>query len=261
MTALQVFNHGNWSVRTTLAADGQPWFVAADVCAALGFANRSQALATHVDDADRGVQPVETPGGVQNAAVINESGLFALILGSRLPAARVFQRWVYSEVLPTIRATGRYELTPAAAPPVPDIKDALRNWLEAIERAEAAETQVMELAPAADAWHSLEETPGDMSVRDAAQWLSNDPAIQLGAVKLMAELRRIGWVDGDNIPYQAQVNAGRMRRKSSRYIDQFGDPQIRLTARLTVKGVQDLHRRLGGGQLPAPVSLVAGSLL
>lgn len=184
MSGLQQFDYGNWSVRTFVAADGQPWFVAADVCAALGFANRGQALATHVDPVDRGVHPVDTPGGTQNAVVINESGLYALAFGSRLETARTFKRWVTSD----------------------------------------------------------------------------DPAISVGSVKLMAELRRLGWVDAKNVPYQSQITAGRMRRKSSTYIDPFGEEQVSITARLTVKGVRDLHRRLGGSQLPALALVSGGSL-
>lgn len=95
---------------------------------------------------------------------------------------------------------------------------------------------------------------------DAAQWLSNDPAISVGSVKLMAELRRLGWVDAKNVPYQSQITAGRMRRKSSTYIDPFGEEQVSITARLTVKGVRDLHRRLGGSQLPALALVSGGSL-
>jgi len=261
VSGLQQFDYGNWSVRTFVAADGQPWFVAADVCAALGFANRGQALATHVDPVDRGVHPVDTPGGTQNAVVINESGLYALAFGSRLETARTFKRWVTSEVLPALRTTGGYQLPTAhAEPAMPSYKDALRGWADAIERAEQAEHQVVELAPAADAWQSLEATPGDMSIRDAAQWLSNDPAISVGSVKLMAELRRLGWVDAKNVPYQSQITAGRMRRKSSTYIDPFGEEQVSITARLTVKGVRDLHRRLGGSQLPALALVSGGSL-
>jgi prophage antirepressor-like protein len=114
---LEVFHHETWSVRTLLI-DDEPWFVGRDVCDALGYGNARQAISTHVNEADRGVQTLDTPGGAQPTAIVNESGLYALIFGSRLDTAKAFRRWVTSEVLPSIRRTGRYA-TLAATPDVP----------------------------------------------------------------------------------------------------------------------------------------------
>ncbi|MEW7867501.1 BRO-N domain-containing protein [Aeromonas diversa] len=94
----------------TISENGCVWFVAKDVATALGFGNPRQAVETHVDEEDRGVQYLDTPGGKQKANVINESGLFAMILGSRLDSARRFKRWVTGEVLPTLRKTGQYQV-------------------------------------------------------------------------------------------------------------------------------------------------------
>ena len=79
---------------------------------ALGYSNPLKALRVHVDDEDKGVTEMGTPGGTQKITFINESGLYSLILSSKLPQARAFKRWVTSEVLPAIRRTGRYELLP-----------------------------------------------------------------------------------------------------------------------------------------------------
>ncbi|UOK17169.1 antirepressor [Bordetella phage vB_BaM-IFTN3] len=87
--------------------DGEPWFVCTDVASALGYLTAKDA-ARHLDDDEKGRHIVPTPGGDQNVTIINESGLYALVLRSRKPEARKFAKWVTSEVLPTIRKTGSY---------------------------------------------------------------------------------------------------------------------------------------------------------
>ena len=88
--------------------DGEPWFVGKDVAEALGYRNNRKALADHVDEEDKGVTKCDTPGGLQDLMVINESGMYSLILSSKLPSAKRFKRWVTSEVLPALRKTGNY---------------------------------------------------------------------------------------------------------------------------------------------------------
>lgn len=88
--------------------DGQPWFVAVDVCNALGYKNVSQTIGDHLDDDEKGVSNGYTLGGEQSLTIISESGLYALVLRSRKPEARKFAKWVTSEVLPAIRKTGSY---------------------------------------------------------------------------------------------------------------------------------------------------------
>lgn len=103
-----VFNFGAHSVRVVVR-DGEPWFVASDVCAALLYKNTSDAVATHLDDDERStIANSESRNGGGSLVVINESGLYALVLRSRKPEARKFAKWVTSEVLPAIRKTGVY---------------------------------------------------------------------------------------------------------------------------------------------------------
>lgn len=90
--------------------NNEPWLVGKDVARALGYKDTSDALKKHVDEEDKGVGEIPTPGGKQSVIVINKSGLYALILGSKLPSAKRFKRWVTSEVLPSIHETGRYEM-------------------------------------------------------------------------------------------------------------------------------------------------------
>ena len=103
-------------------------FVGKDVATALGYVNVLKAIRTHVDGEDKGVNELVTPGGTQRIIFINESGLYSLILSSKLPQAKAFKRWVTSEVLPSIRRTGRYELPqqiPALALMNADAEDTL----------------------------------------------------------------------------------------------------------------------------------------
>lgn len=91
--------------------DGEPWFVGKDVCDVLQYKNSRKALNDHIDLEDKGVTICDTLGGAQQLVIINESGLYSLILRSKLPQAKAFKRWVTSEVLPSIRKHGGY-LTP-----------------------------------------------------------------------------------------------------------------------------------------------------
>lgn len=106
MNELQVFNYNAHPVRT-VDRDGEPWFVLKDVCEALGICN-SRAAADRLDNYEKGVSLIDTLGGTQNLTVINESGLYNVILRSDKPEAKPFRRWVTSEVLPSIRRTGGY---------------------------------------------------------------------------------------------------------------------------------------------------------
>lgn len=104
------FNASNQNIRVQMK-DGEPWFVAKDVCDALEIENNRNATA-RLDDDEKGVSIVRTSSGDQQMTIVNESGLYNLIFQSRKPEAKAFRKWVTSEVLPTLRKTGRYELKP-----------------------------------------------------------------------------------------------------------------------------------------------------
>lgn len=106
------FNYEEQQVRT-IEKNSEPWFVGKDVADILGYTDTAQAVRKHIDDEDKGVVEMTTPGGKQNMVIINESGLYSLILSSKLPTAKKFKRWVTSEVLPSLRKTGEYKITPA----------------------------------------------------------------------------------------------------------------------------------------------------
>lgn len=110
MNELQVFKNAEFgSVRTTII-DGEPFFVGRDVAEILGYSNSRDAISKHVDEEDKGVAKCDTLGGMQELTLINESGLYSLILRSQLPKARQFKRWVTAEILPAIRRRGMYAI-------------------------------------------------------------------------------------------------------------------------------------------------------
>ena len=111
---LQIFNNEEFGKIRTVTINNEPWFVSKDVATALGYSNSRDAISKHVFDDDKGVAKCDTPSGRQEMSVINESGLYALIFGSKLDSAKRFKHWVTSEVLPSIRRSGSYQkpLTP-----------------------------------------------------------------------------------------------------------------------------------------------------
>lgn len=117
MSELQIFKNAEFGSIRTLTINGEPYFVGRDVAEILGYSNSRKALADHVDEEDKGVTKCDTLGGTQEMTVINESGLYSLIFGSKLPTARRFKRWVTSEVLPTIRRHGVYAVDEVLANP------------------------------------------------------------------------------------------------------------------------------------------------
>lgn len=114
MNELKIFANEEFGQVRTVTIDGEPWFVGKDVAAALGYKDTINAIKDHVDSDDKRGWRITTPGGEQTMTIINESGVYSLIFGSKLESAKRFKRWVTSEVLPTLRKTGHYEM--------PDIK-------------------------------------------------------------------------------------------------------------------------------------------
>ena len=145
MNELQNFNFSGQDVRI-ITINGDPWFVGKDVADILGYSNSRKALSDHVDDEDKGVTKSDTLGGNQNITIINESGLYSLILKSKKPEAKQFKRWVTSEVLPTIRKHGAYMTQPQVPTTQRElIMLALAGNEETNQRIDAIEEQVTDL--------------------------------------------------------------------------------------------------------------------
>lgn len=154
MNELQIFENAEFGKVRTLVKDGEPWFVGKDVAEVLGYSNTRDAIAKHVDEEDKGVAKCDTLGGTQDLTVINESGVYALVFGSKLPTAKKFKRWVTSEVLPTLRKTGTYT-TPSYQ--IEDPIERAQKWIEEykerqtlLETAKKQEQIIGELKPKAD---------------------------------------------------------------------------------------------------------------
>lgn len=112
MNELKVFENPTFGQVRTVEIDGEPWFVGKDVAEALGYKEAAKAVRERVDAEDKGVSKMDTPGGKQEVTIINESGLYSLILSSKLPGAKEFKRWITHDVIPSIRKTGGYTLKP-----------------------------------------------------------------------------------------------------------------------------------------------------
>lgn len=109
MNDIQIFDNPEFGEIRTVVIDNEPWFVGKDISMSLGYKNTNQSVKDNTDEDDRRVSPVATPSGTQNMVIVNESGMYSLIFGSKLPNAKKFKKWVTSEVLPSIRKTGVYQ--------------------------------------------------------------------------------------------------------------------------------------------------------
>lgn len=126
MNNIKIFESKEFGEIRTITIDGEPWFVGKDVAGALGYVAPTGAVRKRTDDEDRGIAKMDTPSGIQEMTIINESGLYSLILGSKLEKAKNFKHWVTAEVLPSIRQTGTYfmlscPLNPQIASSVADL--------------------------------------------------------------------------------------------------------------------------------------------
>lgn len=152
---VQVFTHEDFGSVRVFEGSGAPWFVGKDVADILGYSNPRDALAKRVDTEDKGVAKCDTLGGEQEVTVINESGLYSLILSSKLPAAKKFKRWVTSEVLPTIRRHGVYAIDEMLANPEAMIcalmayREEREKRLSLMEENAVQKQQIAELQPKA----------------------------------------------------------------------------------------------------------------
>ena len=160
------------TVRTVLVGD-EPWFVALDVCAFLELAHPASSL-RHLDDDEKGVHSVHTPGGQQKLSIINEPGLYSLILRSRKPEAKAFKRWVTHDVLPAIRKTGSYSVTTAHDIPR-TLPDALRAYAAEVEAHEETKAEAAKLRVKAEQFDDWLNGKGCYLVGTVAKMLGIKP--------------------------------------------------------------------------------------
>lgn len=212
---LQVFKFRENEVRVAVI-DGEPWWVALDVCNVLEHSNSRMAL-ERLDDDEKGVSSIYTPGGNQAMAVVNEPGLYTLVLGSRKPEAREFKRWITHDVIPAIRKHGMY-FTHATAEALMNDPRALAQVFLALAderdarhvaeaKCETLETKIEEDRPLVEFANVVGDTADLITVSQMAKLL-NSKEIPMGQKRLFAWLRDVGLLRFNNEPYQQYVDQG-----------------------------------------------------
>jgi prophage antirepressor-like protein len=239
------------AVRVKLDEKGQPWFNANDVCTALEFVNPHKAVADHVDSDDLTKREViDSIGRRQIANFINESGLYALILGSTKDAAKRFKRWVTSEVLPAIRKTGSYQTEPSspAAFDIPKtLPDALRLAADLAEQKEKAEAELAIAAPKAQALDRIAGADGLMCVTNAAKTLGVRPKALFSWLQAHQWIYRRPGASGYTA-YQHRIQCGLLEHKVTAVERPDGSEKIVERVLVTPKGLARLAHMFGAHQ-------------
>lgn len=236
MNKVKIFNSEEFGDVRTVTINGDPWFVGKDVAAALGFTNPRDAISTHVFDEDKGVESIDTLGGKQKMTVINESGLYALVFGSRLKSAQRFKHWVTSEVLPAIRRTGGYQM------PAPQGKELLAlAVLEAQKTIEAQNTEIERMKPKAIFADAVSASTSSILIGDLAKLLRQN-GVDTGQKRLFEQLRNEGYLmktgSSRNMPTQRYVADGLFQIKETVISNPDGSVRMTKTTKVTGKGQQ-----------------------
>lgn len=247
MNELQFFKNPEFGKIRTLELGGEPWFVGKDVAQALGYSDTFGALKKHVDDEDKQNcqnDSFETPRGM---TIINESGLYSLVLSSKLSTAKAFKRWITSEVIPAIRKTGGYQ--------IPQGKELLAlAVLEAQKTIEAQAMQIEEMRPHALLGKAITTADTSILIGDFAKILRQN-GVLMGAKRLFIWMRENGYLikrkgTDWNLPTQRSMEMGVFEIKESVHIDGNGCNRITRTPKLTGKGQEYfiekfLHQKAG----------------
>ena len=243
MNDLQIFNSPEFGEIRTIEKDGEPWFVGKDVAAALGYEKPTDAVRKHVDVEDRGISKMETPSGAQETTIINESGLYSLVLSSKLPTAKKFKRWVTSEVIPSIRKHGAY-MTPDKLEEVmlkPDTLIQLAQNLKAEqEKRTALEVKMEEQKPKVLFAESVEAAKTSILIGELAKLLKQN-GINIGQNRLFEWLRQNGYLirrqgSDYNMPTQRAMEMGLFEIKETTITHSDGHIHVSKTPKVTGKG-------------------------
>lgn len=236
MNELQVFSFESDSVRA-LERDGQAWFVAKDAAKTLGYKNPRDAISKHVDEEDKEVAKCDTLGGRQDIAIINESGLYSLVLSSKLPSAKKFKRWVTSEVLPALRKTGQYQVKELSGQEL-----MAKALIEAQSVLAAKDKQIEAMKPKALFADAVTASHTSILVGELAKILKQN-GIDMGQKRLFAWLRENGFLikrkgTDYNMPTQKAMDLGLFEIKEGSYVNGSGVNITTKTPKVTGKGQQ-----------------------
>lgn len=237
MNEVQLFNFESHEVRSLLL-NNEPWFVGKDVAEALGYSKARNAIATHIDSEDKKDAPIQgTLGGVQEMTVINESGLYSLVLSSKLPSAKKFKRWVTSEVLPALRKTGQYQVKELSGSEL-----MAKALIEAQNVLAAKDKQIEEMKPKVVFADAVATSHTSILVGELAKILKQN-GIDMGQKRLFAWLREKGYLikrqgTDYNMPTQKAMDLGLFEIKEGSYVNGSGVNITTKTPKVTGKGQQ-----------------------
>lgn len=248
MNELMIFNNPEFGEIRTVEVNGEPWLVGKDVARALGYKDATKAARERVDAEDRGVAKMDTPSGQQEMTIINESGVYSLVLGSKLPGAKKFKRWVTSEVLPSIRKNGMYLLPkdyPSALRALADSEEQ-RMALEASNATLAAENErqahvIAEFEPIRQYVDIILESPDALATSQIAADYG------MSAQQLNKILRDEGVqhkVNGQWLLYKKHMNKGYTKSKTFQFTHSDGRADTKLHTQWTQKGRLMIHNIL-----------------
>lgn len=201
MNELKIFENSKFGKVRAIERNGEPWFVATDVCKALAI---DGTQTRRLDDDEKGVCSIQTLGGEQQATCVNEPGLYSLVLGSRKPDAKAFKRWITHDVIPSIRKTGVYVAPSVDSDMMFKIAEAMRDKERQIA---FLETEAAKNKPLVQFAEHVSTAANAISVGDFAKLL-NDENIPIGRTRLFRWFKENGYLQGDNVPYQRYIDAG-----------------------------------------------------
>lgn len=233
---LQIFSNSEFGEIRTITKDNETYFVGKDVAKALGFANPRDAIATHVFDEDKGVDTIDTLGGKQSMTVINESGVYALVFGSRLESAKRFKHWVTSEVLPSIRKNGGYI---AGQETMSDDELMAKALMVAQNKITERDKQIERMKPKEIFADAVSASETSILVGDLAKLISQN-GYKIGQKRLFEWLRTNNFLikcgSSRNMPQQKYVEQGLFEVKESNLQNPDGSVRITRTTKVTGKG-------------------------
>ena len=239
MNELKIFKNSEFGEIRTVEIGGEPWFVGKDVAEVLGYSKARNAILAHVDTEDKKDAPIQGDlGGTQNMIIINESGLYSLILSSKLPNAKAFKRWVTSEVLPAIRKHGLYAKEELLDNP--DIAIAAFKALkEEREARKALEAENERMQPLALFAKSVSASDTSILIGDLAKLLKQN-GYDTGQKRLFEELRQRSFLmktgSSKNLPTQKAMELGLFEVKESTINNPDGSVRVTKTTKVTGKG-------------------------
>lgn len=245
MTDIQIFSNPQFGEIRTLADEAnEPLFCAADVCKALGYTNPRKAVADHVDEGDVTKRDTPTTSGVQSMTFVNESGLYSLIFGSKLDSAKVFKKWVTSEVLPSIRKHGVYATPQTIDNLLADPDNAIKVFQtlkEERQLRQIAEAKIKEDAPKVLFADAVVGSKSTCLIRELAKIISQN-GYPIGQNRLFQWLRENGYLgkhgERYNIPNQQYVEMGLFELKKGVRSGNDGVMKVTMTTKVTGKGQQ-----------------------